>query len=349
MYDSSIMILRGQDVQSVLAGREQEVLDTVRAAYEVHARDNSSLPHSTFLHFPENSRNRIIALPAYLGEDFQVAGVKWIASFPGNIEQGMDRASAVLVVSSSRTGRPEAIIESSIISARRTAASAALAASRLHEGEPVTSIGLLGCGLINFEVARFLRTVFPQLRNIVVCDLNPSRAEQFKAQCEDAFAGVSVETAKTVAELLGSAPVISLATTAPTPHINDLSTCAPGSTILHVSLRDLAPELILQCSNIADDIDHAVRAQTSLHLTEQLVGHRDFVRGTLADVLAGRLTPREHPEQIAVFSPFGLGVLDVAVGKLVCDLAKLEGRGTVIESFLPDAWNEREQRSAATA
>lgn len=39
--------------------------------------------------------------------------------------------------------------------------------------------------------------------------------------------------------------------------------------------------------------------------------------------------------KISVFSPFGLGVLDLAVGKLVLDSTVVALRGTVIESFLP--------------
>jgi ornithine cyclodeaminase len=38
---------------------------------------------------------------------------------------------------------------------------------------------------------------------------------------------------------------------------------------------------------------------------------------------------------VTVFSPFGLGVLDLAVGQLVRERALETGRGTLIESFLP--------------
>ena len=94
--------------------------------------------------------------------------------------------------------------------------------------------------------------------------------------------------------------------------------------MLHVSLRDLAPEILLASTNIVDDVEHCLKANTSPHLAEQLTGNRDFLDGTLDDVMAGRVTvPADRP---VVFSPFGLGVLDLAVGKYVYD--EVAGRAT---------------------
>jgi ornithine cyclodeaminase len=129
-----------------------------------------------------------------------------------------------------------------------------------------------------------------------------------------------------------------LATNASRPHIKDLSQCPPGATILHVSLRDLDPEILLSCDNILDDIDHVCRAQTSVHLAEQLAGNRNFLRCTLGEILNGAAPPRRDAGGLTVFSPFGLGILDLAVSTLVCELAAQQQVGTVIDSFLPDAW-----------
>ena len=338
MRDGDVTILRGSEVRAVLAGRELELIQAVRTAYETHGEGDSSLPHSTFLAFPGQPRDRIIALPAYLGGASRIAGVKWVSSFPDNLQLGVDRASAVVILNSPQTGRPEAVLEGSVISAKRTAASAALAAQCLLSGSKVGRVGMIGCGLINFEIARFLLAVFPEAETFVLFDKDEARVKQFANKM--IFDDVGVEIAKDVKAVLRHCPLISIATTALTPHIGELRECPRGSAILHISLRDLAPEVILSCDNVVDDIDHVCRAQTSVHLAEQLVGHRKFIRCTLADILRGRAPARNGSETFSVFSPFGLGILDLAVGKLVRDLALQQGLETVIGSFLPGSWAE---------
>lgn len=340
MRDSGIVILNGNEAISLLEGRELEIIETVRRAYEAHARGESMLPHSTFLRFPHDERNRIIALPAYLGEGFSVAGMKWIASFPANPASGSDRASAVIVLNSTATGRPEAIIEGSVISAKRTAASAALAARSLS-GAGAARIGLIGCGLINFEIARFLLASWPEIESFLIFDTDPERAGRFKDKFHELSDEITVRLTRNAGAILRDCSLISLATTATVPHIPDLSSCPPRSTILHISLRDLTPEALLSGDNVVDDIDHVCRAQTSVHLAERLTGTRDFIRCTLADVLLDRAPARRAAPATTIFSPFGLGILDLAVAQCLLSRAREQGVGTALTSFFPDSWLER--------
>lgn len=334
MRDDSLLIVGAEDVAALLAGREAEIADAVGAAYVAHENGRSSLPHSLFLRFPGKESERIIALPAFLGDRFEVAGLKWISSFPGNLRRGLARASAVLVLNDCETGRPAALLEGSLISARRTAASAALGARVLLEGREPGRIGLIGTGVINFEIARFLRALVGA-RSFLLYDLDAARAGRFAAALRAELGDVEAAAADSIEEALGAGAVVSFATTAIRPHVHDLSVCRPGATILHISLRDLAAQAILACDNVVDDVDHVCRAQTSVHLAEKATGGRGFIRCTLAEILQGKAPARRGDGSIAVFSPFGLGVLDLAVGKLVLDLARAAGRGTRIPSFLP--------------
>ncbi|MEU8263751.1 2,3-diaminopropionate biosynthesis protein SbnB [Micromonospora sp. NPDC048999] len=329
-----MLILGAGDVRSVLDGAEQRVLAAVRESYELHALGRTSVPHSVFLRFPADTRNRIIALPAYLGSGTAVAGVKWVSSFPDNVAQGLDRASAAIILNSMRTGVPEALLEASAISAKRTAASAALAASTLLSVNPSTGVSLVGCGLINFEVLRYLRAVFPSLDTATVYDLDRGRSESFATKARSAWPTLAVDVVEQPADALAAQRLVSLATTATVPHL-DTAHCRPGTLLLHLSLRDLTVASVRSSVNIVDDADHVCRAATSLHLAEQETGSRDFIASSLGEILVSDVPYVTDEQRPIVFSPFGLGCLDLAVADLVRREAVVRGLGTRLDDFLP--------------
>jgi 2,3-diaminopropionate biosynthesis protein SbnB len=329
-----MLILGAGEVRAVLDGAQHAVLAAVRRAYELHALGRTSVPHSVFLRFPDAERDRIIALPAYVGDDTPVAGVKWVSSFPGNVAQGVDRASAAIILNSMRTGAPEVFLEASAISARRTAASAALAASTLSSPGPEPGVSLLGCGLINFEVLTYLRTVLPSLDTVTLYDLDRARAESFAARTLSVWPSLKVEVAQRAEDALAAHKLVCLATTAATPHLG-AEYCRPGTLLLHLSLRDLTPESVRSSVNIVDDADHVCRAATSLHLAEQQTGNRDFIRTSIGEVLVSGMPYVREEDALTVFSPFGLGCLDLAVADLVRREATARGLGTSVPDFLP--------------
>src|SRR5438876_5122650 len=143
-----LSIINGKTVNDIVRAHRPECMDVVKHAYLAHARGQAINPHSYFLRFPEKPDSRIIALPAFLGDGFAVAGLKWIASYPGNVRKGFPRASAVLILNDYETGYPFAILESAGLSAARTAASAALAAYWLNgRSRKAQSLGIVGTGL----------------------------------------------------------------------------------------------------------------------------------------------------------------------------------------------------------
>jgi 2,3-diaminopropionate biosynthesis protein SbnB len=325
-------VVPGGQVQQALHGREREILTLVEEAYRVHSEGDSVNPPSYFLRFPDRPSSRIIALPASIGGEVRVDGLKWISSFPENVAAGIPRASAVLILNDRETGYPIACLESSIISATRTAAMAASAADWLSRGrERPVRVGFFGVGLIARYVHTFLAANGWAFEQTGVFDLLPDSAAGFSGYLERSGAGGQITVHQSAEAMIRSSDLVVFATTAAEPHVADPSWFDHDPLVLNVSLRDLAPEIILASTNVVDDVDHCLKASTSPHLAEQLTGGRDFLSGTLADVMAGRIgLPGDGP---VVFSPFGLGVLDLAVGKYVYDQIDGAGDLLVVDDF----------------
>jgi ornithine cyclodeaminase len=129
--------------------------------------------------------------------------------------------------------------------------------------------------------------------------------------------------------------LIVFATTASEPYVADEKLFAHSPTVIHLSLRDICVNAILASQNIVDDVDHCLKARTSPHLAEIATGSRSFVSGTLADVLEKKLKPDYGRPRI--FSPFGLGVLDLAVGNFVLEAAISSGEAIALPDFFSNS------------
>jgi N-[(2S)-2-amino-2-carboxyethyl]-L-glutamate dehydrogenase len=325
-------VITGAQVQRVLQGQEKEIVELVEATYWLHGVGDSVNPPSYFLRFPDRPSSRIIALPASIGGPIRVDGLKWISSFPDNVAAGVPRASAVLILNDHDTGYPFACLEASIISATRTAASAALAADWLSRGRPrPTRVGFVGVGLIARYIHSFLVGTGWSFDEIGVHDLSTDSAAGFCGYLEQSGTAGRVRVYESAETLIRCSDLVVFATVAAEPHISDTSWFDHHPFVLHVSLRDLAPQILLASTNVVDDVEHCLKANTSPHLAEQLIGNRDFLAGTLAEVMAGQVSvPADRP---VIFSPFGLGVLDLAVGKYVYDTVAAAGELQVIDDF----------------
>ncbi|MGA5507626.1 2,3-diaminopropionate biosynthesis protein SbnB [Streptomyces umbrinus] len=325
-------VISGTQVHEALHGRESEIVDLVEAVYRLHGEGDSVNPPSYFLRFPDRPSSRIIALPASIGGPVGVDGLKWVSSFPGNTASGLPRASAVLILNDHDTGYPFACLESSIISATRTAASAALAADRLSRDRVrPTRVGFVGTGLIARYIHTHLAATGWSFEETGVFDLSADSAAGFSGYLERSGTKGRITVHDSAESLVRSSDLLVFATVAAKPHIHDPAWFSHAPLVLHVSLRDLAPEILLDSANFVDDVEHCLKADTSPHLAEQLTGGRDFLDGTLDDVLCGRVTV--PADRTVVFSPFGLGVLDLAVGKFVHDEVARRGEPHVVDGF----------------
>jgi N-[(2S)-2-amino-2-carboxyethyl]-L-glutamate dehydrogenase len=323
-------VISGSTVNKILQDNYTKVVSLVEAAYLVHGEKKTLNPDSYFLKYPEKPEARIIALPAHLGGDFNISGIKWISSFPKNINHGIPRASAVIILNDYETGYPLACLEGSIISASRTAASAVLAAQNLIKPKTADSLGVIGCGLISRYVLNFLLNTGWKISALNLFDLNDQYSEAMKNYAQER--GIKeVRISSTKEELISASDLITVTTTAGEPHILDVNVFAHNPIVLHLSLRDLSPDIILASNNIVDDVNHCLKAATSLHLTEQEVGNREFVTGTIDQLVQGKLAL--DSQKPTIYSPFGMGILDLAVASYVYQQSILDTTTVTVPDF----------------
>jgi ornithine cyclodeaminase len=327
-------VVSGTTAQRVIEADRDAVFRAVETAYRLHAAGEAVNPDSYFLRFPDKPNARIIALPAHLGGAVQRSGIKWISSFPDNRAHNLARASAVLILNDAATGYPLACIESALISATRTAASAALAAEQLSPNPLEGTLSIVGTGIIARTTVEWLLHRRWRFRRVTLYDLDSKEADRLAGWLRDRH-DLNVEVRTHLEDAIDDASLVLFATTAPEPYLSDERMLRHCPTVLHLSLRDLCANIILSAQNIVDDVDHCLKANTSLHLAEKATGNRAFVAGNLVGVLDERIKP--DPRKPRIFSPFGLGVLDLAVGNLVHEKAVATNQAIALPDFFSNA------------
>jgi ornithine cyclodeaminase len=266
--------------------------------------------------------------------DEKVGGIKWVSSFPDNIHHDLPRASAVVVLNDMENGRAKSIIEASIINYKSTAASAALAAKTIYDAKQAMPqrLVLVGCGPINYEIARFLQVLRFNFERIEVYDLDANRAEQFARQLTNDFGMVHAHVRTDVNDILNdSSSLISFGTTAATPYIDPNAATNKNTVVLNISLRDIPPEIIKTAFNIVDDIDHVSRENTSIYLAEQIYGRDGFEHTAIGAILNNDATIPS--DKFVIFSPFGLGILDLQVASMIEKSSREQGFGLTMPNF----------------
>lgn len=324
-------VIPGAVVENILKSKKANLVQTVERAYIDHANGININPESVFLRFSHQPASRIIALPAHLGSSPPVSGIKWISSFPSNLEHGLPRASAVIILNDSITGYPYAVLEGGLISAARTAASAVAALRRLHRScAGRMALGVVGAGIISRNVIECIIANGGEIDTLIVNDVSTAAGQRFSDFFAERHHDMKVEIGEQET-IFDSCDVILLATTAVSPHIDASATFRKNPTILHLSLRDLPPGVILRGQNFVDDIEHSLRANTSLQLTAKIQGNSDFIAGTIADLISDHVEVNFDIPRI--FSPFGLGILDIAIAREIYATAYADGLCMTIEDF----------------
>jgi ornithine cyclodeaminase len=193
---------------------------------------------------------------------------------------------------------------------------------------------VVGTGVIARTTVEWLKLRGWKFSKIKLYDLNPEEAERFRAWLREDY-DVEAEVQDSLEDALSGSSLIVFATTALEPYVADEKLLAHAPTVLHLSLRDICVNLVLSSQNIVDDVEHCLKANTSVHLAEIETGSRDFISGTLVDALEKRFAVDFNRPRI--FSPFGLGVLDLAVASFILEAAIAHKEAIAVPDFFSNS------------
>lgn len=134
--------------------------------------------HGLQMNFPQTSQiegfplddgpdRRFMAMPAYLGGRFHIAGQKYYGSNSHNSALGLPRSILMVTLSDVDTGAPKAIMSANLLSAMRTGAMPAMAATYLANKDSEV-LSLVGPGVINKCALNCYMSVLPNIKKIKI-------------------------------------------------------------------------------------------------------------------------------------------------------------------------------------
>ena len=115
---------------------------------------------------------RFMAMPAYLGGKYHVAGQKYYGSNSHNLQKGLPRSILMVTLSDVDTGAPLAVMSANLLSAMRTGAMPALAAEYLAKKDSRV-LSLIGPGVINKCAFRCYMEALPGIDTVKIKGSTP--------------------------------------------------------------------------------------------------------------------------------------------------------------------------------
>ena len=300
----------------------------VKAAHCLETNDYAQ-PIKPYLRYGD-MKNRIIAMPAYVGGEFNSAGIKWIASFPDNIKKyGVQRAHSVTVLNEHNTGKPFAIFNTALVSIIRTASvtGSVIANYFKYNNRDKLTLGIIGFGPIGQAHLKMAVSQFGErIDNIRLYDLNGIKKENIPTKISN-----TVTICENWEDVYNESDIFITCTTSTAPYIDKKP--KKKALLLNVSLRDFKNDILQYINNkiIVDDWQEVCRESTDIErfYLAGLLDEKDTV--SIADVLCRNAMTFMDMDEPIMFNPMGMAVFDIAIAYYLYEESKLRGIGTVLE------------------
>lgn len=325
-----MLLLSEKEIHRVVS--MNDMIDAVKKAFIMMTEGTCEVPLRTVID-DKDGQSTFLFMPAY-APGMDVASLKVINIFPGNIDRGLSSAPAQILLINGETGYIDALIDGTCVTQLRTGGSTGAAFSVLAK-ENCRKGALIGTGgqaPAQLEAMLCVR----ELEQISVFDIDQRRCRAFAAEMTEKLAryGVPIIAAESSDECIEDADLIITVTPSAGP-VFDGSKVRAGATICAIGTyephkHEIDTETVRRASKIICDWKDAVLSESGdlmIPIAEGIITESD-VQCSLGEVLLGRSPGRETDEEIILYETVGVAMQDLAAAKVIYDKSLDCGAGT---------------------
>ncbi len=320
--------------------------------------------HGSMVMFPEKSPfpempvdgpdRRFMAMPAYLGGRFDMAGMKWYGSNAANREKGLPRSILMLTLNDKDTGAPLAYMSANILSAYRTGAVPGVG-FKYFAREDAETIGIIGPGVMSKTALAAAVAVRPTLKTVKVKGRGKASLDKFIDHAKKEYPELDIYAVDTIEEAVRDSDIVSVSTSSPTgdpslyPYIAE-EWIKPGAIIESTAALRFDDDFIInRARTVTDNImlyeawEEEMKPNAYNTIPIPAVHVEDLIEegkmkpeqiDDLGDVLLGNVPVHRKEDEIVIYSVGGMPTEDVAWGTVVYRNALEMGIGTKL-----NLWN----------
>ena len=297
---------------------------------------------------PKNADDRrFMAMPAYLGGKYQMAGMKWYGSNCENKASGLPRSILMMMLNDKDTGAPLALMSANLVSCYRTGAIPGVGAKYLARKDSET-VTIIGPGVMGRTCLLAFLSVCPKITTIKVKGRGLRSLHAFeefvKKECPQIQ---QVIVCDSMEEAVKDSDIICVTSTAPVkeidfPYIAEDWVKKGALICLPSAARFDDDFLINRCKKVVDnyklyeawaeefpypsyEMVQIIGSKFTDYLHEGRIQREDIV--DIADIINKKHPGRESDAEIIVYSVGGMPVEDIAWGGTVYRNALKEGIG----------------------
>jgi ornithine cyclodeaminase len=314
--------------------------------------------HGVMMVFPETSTfpnmpldgpdRRFMAMPAYLGGEFDMVGMKWYGSNVDNKKKGLPRSILMLTLNDKDTGAPMAHMSANILSAYRTGAVPGVGVKYFAK-EDAKVVGVVGPGVMSKTALAATMAVRKSIETVKIKGRSQQALDNFIDYIKEEFPMIkNIEIVEDIESAVRDSDVVIVATSTPTgdtslyPYLKE-EWIKPGAVICcPASARFDEDFIVNRARNVADNIQLyeawaeempypayeciPIPAVHCMDLISSGKMAKDQV-DDLGDVIMGTIPVHRKEDEIVIFSVGGMPIEDVAWGTIVYRNAIQKGIG----------------------